>query len=252
MAFEETAIKEVKMGNKINTISQRAFDSSRILEVKIPDKVKTLGTEAFCNSKITNIDLNNVKKIKSDCFNYCNGLKTIDLKNVESIGKSAFYSCKNLKTVIGKKLKKVSRFAFWGETDLEKVYLTNGIKIGAETFDCMPTFDYGISFKKIKPYMFTGYMWNEVANAKGYQLKIKIFDSKNKKKSKTLIVNTKKSYMRAYGKTQKKMNKIVKKWKIKNADANFSFRAYTKKNKKKIYTKWSNVAKYGFESPTYK
>ena len=32
-----------------------------------------------------------------------------------------------------KKLKKVSRFAFWGETDLEKVYLTNGIKIGAET-----------------------------------------------------------------------------------------------------------------------
>ena len=48
------------------------------------------------------------------------------------------------------------------------------------------------------------------------------------------------------------MNKIVKKWKIKNADANFSFRAYTKKNKKKIYTKWSNVAKYGFESPTYK
>ena len=252
MAFEETAIKEVKMGNKINTISQRAFDSSRILEVKIPDKVKTLGAEAFSNSKITNIDLNNVKKIKSSCFNYCNGLKTIDLKNVESIGKNAFYSCKNLKTVTGKKLKKVSRFAFWGETDLEKVYLTNGIKIGAETFDCMPTFDYGISFKKIKPYMFTGYMWNEVANAKGYQLKIKIFDSKNKKKSKTLIVNTKKSYMRAYGKTQKKMNKIVKKWKIKNADANFSFRAYTKKNKKKIYTKWSNVAKYGFESPMYK
>ena len=252
MAFEETAIKEVKMGNKINTISQRAFDSSRILEVKIPDKVKTLGTEAFCNSKITNIDLNNVKKIKSRCFNYCNGLKTIDLKNVESIGKSAFYSCKNLKTVTGKKLKKISRFAFWGKTNLKKVYLTNGIKIGAETFDCMPTFDYGISFKKIKPYMFTGYMWNEVANAKGYQLKIKIFDSKNKKKSKTLIVNTKKSYMRAYGKTQKKMNKIVKKWKIKNADANFSFRAYTKKNKKKIYTKWSNVAKYGFESPTYK
>ena len=68
------------------------------------------------------------------------------------------------------------------------MYLTNGIKIGADTFDCMPTFDYGISFKKIKPYMFTGYMWNEVANAKGYQLKIKIFDSKNKKKNKTLIV----------------------------------------------------------------
>ena len=116
----------------------------------------------------------------------------------------------------------------------------------------MPTFDYGISFKKIKPYMFTGYMWNEVANAKGYQLKIKIFDSKNKKKSKTLIVNTKKSYVRAYGKTQKKMNKIVKKWKIKNADAKFSFRAYTKKNKKKIYTKWSNETKNRRESAIYK
>lgn len=28
------------MGNKINTISQKAFDGSSILEVKIPDKVK--------------------------------------------------------------------------------------------------------------------------------------------------------------------------------------------------------------------
>ena len=106
MAFEETAIKEVKMGNKINTISQRAFDSSRILEVKIPDKVKTLGAEAFSNSKITNIDLNNVKKIKSSCFNYCNGLKTIDLKNVESIGKSAFYLMRKLKNGNRKKVKK--------------------------------------------------------------------------------------------------------------------------------------------------
>ena len=79
MAFKETAIKEVKMGNKINTISQKAFDGSSILEVKIPDKVKTLGAAAFSSSKITNIDLNNVKKIKSRCFNYCNGLKTIDL-----------------------------------------------------------------------------------------------------------------------------------------------------------------------------
>lgn len=60
--FKETAIKEVKMGNKINTISQKAFDGSSILEVKIPDKVKTLGAAAFSSSKITNIDLNNVKK----------------------------------------------------------------------------------------------------------------------------------------------------------------------------------------------
>ena len=65
-----------------------------------------------------------------------NGLKTIDLKNVESIGKSAFYSCKNLKTVTGKKLKKISRFAFWGKTNLKKVYLTNGIKIGADLTVC--------------------------------------------------------------------------------------------------------------------
>lgn len=40
MAFKETAIKEVKMGNKINTISQKAFDGSSILEVKIRIKLK--------------------------------------------------------------------------------------------------------------------------------------------------------------------------------------------------------------------
>lgn len=128
-AFDTTAVKEVIIGNNVQTIGEMAFAGCEQLERVV------MGT--------------GVKTVAGLAFWHCTRLVDVSVgENVETIGGAAFWSCVSLTNVtIPVNVTTIMEKAFWNCTNLVRADMLNHCPaIGAQAFDgCADTFAIGYS-----------------------------------------------------------------------------------------------------------
>ena len=167
-AFEGYDISEIKIGNNVTKIGEKAFkDCKKLNSITIPNSIQSIGKEAFfgcegeltifCDipdaiidensnsfgsfygSKFTKVAINEgVAKIGSHAFKNCNTITHIDIPNsITTINDHAFENCNALTNItIPNRITNIGKGAFYGCINLTgNIDIPNGItKINAETF----------------------------------------------------------------------------------------------------------------------
>ena len=119
-AFEETAIKEIKIPNGVTKIGESAFEYCYHLQsVTIPDSVTEIGENAFASTKLSDVVLP---------------------ESLETIGGDAFHSTSLKKINIPPSVKKIGAYAIGYR-------LVNGVGTKIEDFEI-----YGISGTEAQKY----------------------------------------------------------------------------------------------------
>ena len=122
------SIKEVILGDNVNTIGSSAFSGcTGLTTIEIPNSVATIGSSAFdgCTG-LASIEIpNSVTTIGNYAFQNCTGLTTIEIPNsVTTIKEGAFKGCTGLTTVkIGSGLTSIESYAFQNCNNIEKLEL---------------------------------------------------------------------------------------------------------------------------------
>ena len=125
-----TGLKNVKIGNNVQTIGNYAFDCSGVTSVTIPNSVKTIGDLAFYR---------------------CEGLTSVTVgSGVQTIGYEAFRGCTGLtgELIIPNSVKTIGAQAFWNCPELTSVIIEEGVEtIGEGAFYCC----YGLTGELVIP-----------------------------------------------------------------------------------------------------
>lgn len=126
-----SSIKEIVMGNEVNTIDNSAFQGcSGLTSLIIGNSVTSIGENAFggCNS-LTTLTLN-FKKIGT-WFSKMSSIKVIVMgDDVNTIDNSAFQGCSGLESLkIGNGVMSIGNDAFGGCSDLTSVTIPNSVLI---------------------------------------------------------------------------------------------------------------------------
>ena len=153
-AFEGcTSLKDIKFPKTVKEIKFYAFNGCKSLQsITLPDSLETFGGNAFENCGLTSITIpNNIKELPSRVFGYCPNLEEVILgdsvkyTNVDHYY-SPFYETSNIKTVtFGKGMQEIGDI-FSGQTQLQKVILSDSVKtIGVNAFkNCSSLTDINI------------------------------------------------------------------------------------------------------------
>lgn len=128
-AFCGSSLKQITLGNSVETIGEQAFDSCHITSIKLPDSLRELGWYAFLESSITEIDFGKgLTEIPLGAFDGCNINYLSIPSSVSKIGFCAFSNCKNLKEVfISDGVKYINAAAFYSCSNLTKVRIPSSI-----------------------------------------------------------------------------------------------------------------------------
>ena len=134
-----SSLTEVKLGNIVNTIGDRAFQYCQALpSIVIPNSVTTIDVAAFqyCENLESVVIPNSVKTIGAQAFWGCTRLASITIpESVESIGVAAFRECGLTSFIIPSSVTAIggSTFAYCGH--LTSVVIPNSVKsIGTQAF----------------------------------------------------------------------------------------------------------------------
>ncbi len=133
-------MKEISLGNSLETISNDAFrDCDGLETIDIPASVTSIGEYAFydCNVLKAVYLGNSVTTIGNGAFYDCDALEVIDIPaSVTSIGEYAFYDCNVLKFVaIGRGVTNIPTYAFYDCNELKSVAIDgNGMTLGYGAF----------------------------------------------------------------------------------------------------------------------
>ena len=133
-------MKEISLGNSVETISNDAFrDCDGLETIDIPASVTSIGEYAFydCNVLKAVYLGNSVTTIGEGAFYDCDALEVIDIPaSVTSIGEYAFYDCNVLKFVaIGRGVTNIPTYAFYDCNELKSVAIDgNGMTLGYGAF----------------------------------------------------------------------------------------------------------------------
>ncbi len=136
-AFKNSAIREVKLSNTIESIESHAFENCENLQgIEFNDNLTTIGDSTFFGCKgIKRIKLGNTTSIGEYSFYDCTNLEDVQLGNIRSIGCSAFRRCSKLKElVIPITTKTIENFAF-AYSGLERLVILGEEKSNNLTFD---------------------------------------------------------------------------------------------------------------------
>ena len=210
-------------------------------EYIFPKTVKIICKHAFYKSKVKKISFNEkLIKIGVYEFYYCKNLIGVDLKNVKTVDILAFSSCSNLTQLNLGKVKNIGEEAFWG-IGVKNITLNKKYNLGVAAFDTKIKINYGKKFKDIKPYLLSYKRWNEVKGAKGYEVVVRVYNLDNVKDKVYLKTTVKKPKLSK--KFRKKIARMNEKLNGEMSSLGVKIRAYRYKNKKKVYTKWSDVRK---------
>lgn len=199
---------------------------------KTMDDVTTLYEKSFSAAKtLESIDLNNVTTVEDEVFYGCGNIKKVSAEKVKSIGKEAFRDCK-----------------------IKNITFSNNVNMQQQALPSKTVINYGNDFSKIKPCMNASDYWYKIKSAKGYEFKTVVQNPFKLReqiafKGKVKGITYTKKYI-------KKHDKIVKKFLYNFSSDKFNsksiftsevflnektkVRAFKYRNKKKIYTKWSN------------
>lgn len=128
-AFEGSSIKQISLGNSVETIGEQAFGSCDITSIKLPDSLIELGWYAFEGTSITEIDFGKgLTEIPLGAFDGCNINYLSIPSTVSKIGFCAFSNCENLKEVfISDGVKYINAAAFFDCSNLTKVRIPGSI-----------------------------------------------------------------------------------------------------------------------------
>ena len=207
----------------------------------VPKTVKVICADAFYRSKIEKVTItDNLRKIGESAFTACNNLTSIDLMNVKTVERWAFGSCTNLTQLNLGKVKNIGERAFWG-IGVKNITLNKKYNLGVAAFDTKIKINYGKKFKDIKPYLLSYKRWNEVKGAKGYEVVVRVYNLDNVKDKVYLKTTVKKPKLSK--KFRKKIARMNERLNGEISSLGVKIRAYRYKNKKKVYTKWSDVRK---------
>lgn len=210
-------------------------------EYIFPKTVKIICNNAFYKSKVKKISFNEkLRKIGVSAFYYCKNLIGVDLKNVKTVDILAFSSCSNLTQLNLGKVKNIGEEAFWG-IGVKNITLNKKYNLGVAAFDTKIKINYGKKFKDIKPYLLSYKRWNEVKGAKGYEVVVRVYNLDNVKDKVYLKTTVKKPKLSK--KFRKKIARMNERVNGEISSLGVKIRAYRYKNKKKVYTKWSDVRK---------
>ena len=188
--FERSeSLLEIKIGDRVERIGERAFRASRNLEsVTIGKNVAYIGSSAFestqwlskqkdefvivgngvllkYNGKTTDVTLPSNVKVIADAFNSASKMESITIGNkVTAIADYAFNGCLSLKTVVLEgKIETIGNCAFLGCSALESITLPKTLKsIGDNAFS-------GCTALKTVIYMGKSDAWYKIPVGKGNQ-----------------------------------------------------------------------------------
>ena len=131
------------LGEKLQTIGDRAFYYCGLHEVTIPQSVTSIGDGAFSKCYgLQSLTINNAAtSIGNFAFNDCSSLKTLKLgEHITTIGDGAFYYCYMLSTItIPEKVEKIGSDTFYYCKHLKSITLPAGLKYFEASLDDCPT-----------------------------------------------------------------------------------------------------------------
>lgn len=131
------------LGEKLQTIGDRAFYYCSLHEVTIPQSVTSIGDGAFSKCYgLQSLTINNAATSIGDyAFNDCSSLKTLKLgEHITTIGDGAFYYCYMLSTItIPEKVEKIGSNTFYYCKHLKSITLPAGLKYFEASLDDCPT-----------------------------------------------------------------------------------------------------------------
>ena len=79
-AFNNTAVKSIKLPKNLKVIKKWAFEGCNIEKINIPKSVERIGVQAFCYTKIKNITIpKSVKKLGVGVLDGCKKLETVTM-----------------------------------------------------------------------------------------------------------------------------------------------------------------------------
>ena len=124
-AFDNCPLEYVKMGNRLNTIPLTLINPKYLKEFIIGNRVSEISSSTFYNCKyLSSVTIgNNVSSISDSAFSGCIGLASITIPDsVTSIGSYAFSSCNGLTDItIPKYVRSISECAFNGCAGLTSI-----------------------------------------------------------------------------------------------------------------------------------
>ena len=146
-AFRSTSITDIKIGENIKKIGEKAFYMCEKLQSVtwhcqcdvIPadcffwcsnlmqfdfSGVKKIEARAFMGSGLTSVTLNKKNEVDQNCFAYCNDLKKIEWLSARNIKGDIFKECKNIKEIfISDKVKNIEVSAFTSSHNAEITFV---------------------------------------------------------------------------------------------------------------------------------
>ncbi len=224
--FYGSRISEAFLPNGLNSVPYLTYGNcSSLVKVQLPTSVKTIGRDAFMGCDKLDIELNhlldNVERVEDGAFSYCYYGDLVIPASIKYIGKEAFaneYKHKNV-TIKGS-TKNYDMSAFAGHVEDAKVVFAKKSEMKSGIKSSQLNTDY---FDKIK--------WVGFKAADGYKVCISNNSSFKKNKKMGLYNITKftsKTELKRPGKLKSGINYV-------------KVTPYTKKGKKKVYGRVSEV-----------
>lgn len=177
-ALSEIDVKKIELPKNLTVISKGlCYYSKNLKKVVMPEKIIKISKEAFCYCEkldATNmVAMDSLVQIGKDAFSGCQWTNLVIGKNVKAIGAEALFQYGKGSVLIKGYPKKYERNCF-GTTDAFKITFEQGIK------SAWTDMQYYCSKIKKNGKRNVGIYWNQITNAKGYQLQFST--SKNFKK----------------------------------------------------------------------
>ena len=146
-AFQSTSITDIKIGENIRGIGEKAFyKCNKLRSVTWSHKcdvipaycfvrcsnltqfdfsnIKKIEARAFRGSGLTSVTLNKKNEVDQNCFAYCNDLKKIEWLSARNIKGDIFKECKNIKEIfISDKVKNIEVSAFTSSHNAEITFV---------------------------------------------------------------------------------------------------------------------------------